>query len=90
MVINGDNCNIGTNGNCDDPLERIMIHWSYNGGNVDDNTNDNIGSNGNNGVNGENDSISDIGNIGTNGSSGVIEWRCVFQMAMCDVPSIAY
>ena len=29
------------------------VHWSYNGGNVNDNANDDIGSDGNNGVNGK-------------------------------------
>ena len=32
---NGDSSNIGANGDNDDPLETIMIHWSYNGGDVD-------------------------------------------------------
>ena len=43
MVTNGNSGNIGAN---DDPLDTIMIHWSYNGGNVDNNANDDIGFNG--------------------------------------------
>ena len=85
MVTHGNSGNISANGDSDDPLDTIMIHWSYNGGNVDNNANDNNGSNGNNGVNHENNSI---GNIGTNGSSGVvhgtngiIEWQCVFHIS---------
>ena len=34
MVTNGDSGNIGPNCNNDDLLEKIMIHWSYNGGNL--------------------------------------------------------
>ena len=49
-----------------------MINWSYNGGTVDNNANDHIGSNGDNGVYGENNSIGDIGNVETNSFSGVI------------------
>ena len=80
MVTNGDSANIGANGENDDPLETRMIHWSYNGGNVDNNAN---GENGFNGDNGENNSIGDIGTNGFIGISGgvigIIEWQCVFH-----------
>ena len=48
MVTHGNSVNIGANGDNDDPLETMMIHWSYNG---DNNAN---GDNGFNGVNGAN------------------------------------
>ena len=51
-----------------------MINWSYNGGNVDNNADDDIGSNGENDSNDENDSIDNIGNI------GIFEWLCVFHI----------
>ena len=54
MVTNGDSGNIGANGDNDDPLETMVIHWSYNGGSVDNSANGDNGSNGDNGVNGEN------------------------------------
>ena len=49
MVTNGDSGNIGANSDNDDPLETMMIHWSYNGGNCDNYDN---GSNGDIGTNG--------------------------------------
>ena len=84
---NGDSENIGANDDNNDPLETIMMHWSYNGGNVDNSANGNNGSKGVNGVNGENNSIGDVGTngcIGTDGfigtsfvigTNGTIEWR---------------
>ena len=74
----GTNGDIGAN---DDPLETVMIHWSYNGGNVDNNAIDDKYDN--NGENAENNSIGDIGDIGTIvshgviGTDGIIEWRCL-------------
>ena len=72
MVTNGDSGNIGTNGEIDDPLETMVIHWSYNGGSVDNSANGDNGSNGDNGVNGENDSIGDIVTNGIIGTSGAV------------------
>ena len=34
MVTNGDSGNIGAKCDNEDPLETKMIHWSYNGRNV--------------------------------------------------------
>ena len=65
LVTNGNSGNIGTNGDNDDPLHPIMIQWSYNDGNVDNNANGDNGFNGTSRV------------IGTN---GIIEWRCVFHI----------
>ena len=85
MVTNGNSGNVGANCDIYDPLETMFIHWSYNGGNVDNNTNGNNGFNSDNGVNGENNFIGDIntnGFIGTSGvigTNGSIEW----QMGMC-------
>ena len=45
MVTNSDSGNIGANGVNDYPLEKMMIHWSYNGGNVDNNACGDNGSN---------------------------------------------
>ena len=56
MVTNGDSGNIGDN---DDPLETMMIYWSYNG------------TNGDNIANGDNGIIDSSGVIGANGT---IEW----------------
>ena len=39
MVTNGDNGTIGANGASDDPFETMMIHWSYNGDNGNNNSN---------------------------------------------------
>ena len=56
-VTNGDNGTIGANEANDDPFETIMIHWSYNG------SNDDNGSNNGNKYNNSND---DRGKIGDN------------------------
>ena len=61
-------------GDKDDPLKTMMIHWSYNGGSVDNHANGDSGFTGNNGVNGKNNSIGTndfivtSGVIGTNGT----------------------
>ena len=60
MVTNGDNGTIGANEANDDPLETMMIHWSYKG------------SNGDNGFNGDNCFNGDTGNKNSNGDSGNI------------------
>ena len=54
------------------PLKTIMMHWSYNGGNVINNAYGDNGSDGDNGFNGENNSIVDIGTNGFIGTSGII------------------
>ena len=53
-MTNGDSGNIGANSDNDDPLETMMIHWSYNGGNCDN------GDDGSNGDIGTNDFIGTI------------------------------
>ena len=66
MVTNDGNGTIGVNGANDDLFETMMIHWSYNGSNVDNGFNDDNGSSDdtdNNNFNG------DSGNIGANGDS---------------------
>ena len=71
MVTNGDSSNI-TNGDNDDPLKKMMIHWSYNGGNVD------------NKANGDNGFIGSSGFIGTSGvigTNGINEWQCVLHIS---------
>ena len=61
MVTNGDRVANGTN---DDPLEKITVHWSYDGDN---------GTNGdNNVINGVIDTIGINESNGTNGSPMVI------------------
>ena len=87
MVTNGDSFNIGANGDNDDPLETMMIHWSCYGGYVENSANGDNGSNGDNGVIGENNSIGDIGahgficTSGVIGTNGTIEWQCVLHIS---------
>jgi hypothetical protein len=53
MMTNGDNGTIGANGANDDPFETMMIHWSYNGSNGENNNFN--GDSGNIGASGDND-----------------------------------
>ena len=77
LDIIGDIGNITANGNNNDPLETMMIHWSYYGVNGDNNAS------GNNGANDDNNCVSGV--IGTN---SIIEWRCLPHITMASMTSM--
>ena len=69
MVTNGDNGDIGANGDKDDPFETMVIHWWYNGPNGDNDSDGDNNSNGDSGNIGASGAIGDSGNIGTSGDN---------------------